>query len=291
MSGARVGSSTCGSELIGSLEDGTLMRWLAPTPRPLSLAPPARWMCPAALARPVQVPDVSHLFNSCREPVRGLSEAAFADAARQLAVEVAAIRAVAEVESPGEAFDEEGRPRILFERHYFHRLTGGRFARQHPELSNPGWGGYGRYRAQYGKLERAFRLDPSAALQSASWGRFQIMGEHYATLGYASPQAMVQALARSEDEHLRAFVRFLKAHPAMLRALQRKDWAGFARAYNGKGYKKNAYDAKLKAAYDRLAPAPGAAPAAGAAPAPAPAAAPAPALPGVQPPVPLPGPG
>lgn len=33
--------------------------------------------------------------------------------------------------------------------------------------------------------------------------------------------------------------------------LQRKDWAGFARGYNGPGYAKNRYDIKLANAYKK----------------------------------------
>lgn len=33
--------------------------------------------------------------------------------------------------------------------------------------------------------------------------------------------------------------------------LQRHDWAGFARGYNGAGYKRNNYDEKLRQAYNK----------------------------------------
>jgi hypothetical protein len=184
-------------------------------------------------------------------PRRGLSEAALAAAAQDLGVDVAALQAVAEIESAGSGFDEEGRPQILFERHYFHRLTRGRYDKAHPDISHPTRGGYGRLRAQYSRLERAYRLHARASLQSASWGRFQIMGAHYAKLGFDSPQEMVQAMARSEEEHLRAFVALLKTMPAARAGLVSHDWAKFARAYNGKDFAENRYDTKLKAAYER----------------------------------------
>ncbi|MCY7315094.1 MAG: N-acetylmuramidase family protein [Rubrivivax sp.] len=38
----------------------------------------------------------------------------------------------------------------------------------------------------------------------------------------------------------------------MHRALQRQDWASFARAYNGPGYAQNNYDTKIAAEYNRL---------------------------------------
>jgi hypothetical protein len=34
--------------------------------------------------------------------------------------------------------------------------------------------------------------------------------------------------------------------------LQKKNWAGFARGYNGPSYSKNAYDVKLAQAYSKL---------------------------------------
>ena len=37
----------------------------------------------------------------------------------------------------------------------------------------------------------------------------------------------------------------------MLKALKAKDWAGFAKLYNGKNYQINDYDTKLVAAYRR----------------------------------------
>jgi hypothetical protein len=204
-------------------------------------------------------PDVEFLFLLCGAPVRDLAVADYEDAARVLEVEVAAIQAVAEVETVGAAFDDAGRPTILFERHIFHRETGGRYSRRHPDLSNPVPGGYGRYSEQYLRLERAFRLDASAALKSASWGRFQIMGFNHARAGFATVQRFVKAMTASEREHLLAFVAFVKSDPKALVAIRDKDWAEFAARYNGKSYRKNDYDTKLEVAYKKfLRSAPGA---------------------------------
>lgn len=97
-------------------------------------------------------PFVESLFNSCRMPLTGIDEQAYEDAAKQLEVEMAVIKAVANVETKSSAFDKEGRPTILYERHYFHRLTQGRFSKKirtsrirHPgatessRLSTPSW--------------------------------------------------------------------------------------------------------------------------------------------------------
>ena len=56
----------------------------------------------------------------------------------------------------------------------------------------------------------------------------------------------------SEAEQLLAFVRFVKVNK-LDDELRRKDWAGFARGYNGSGYAKNSYDKKMKTAYEKFA--------------------------------------
>jgi hypothetical protein len=195
-------------------------------------------------------PDLSYLFTRTLDPQRGLADDDFAAAADSLGIEVAMIKAVAQVESPRGPFDPKGRPEILFERHYFHRLTSGAFDQSDPDISNSSSGGYGKFSAQYGKLQRAYALAPDAALRSASWGRFQIMGDNHQAAGFPSAAAFVQAVATSEAEHLKAFVNFVKSNSKMASALRNKDWAGFAARYNGPGYAANQYDKKLKAAYD-----------------------------------------
>uniref|UniRef100_UPI003EBFA0D9 N-acetylmuramidase domain-containing protein n=1 Tax=Pseudomonas aeruginosa TaxID=287 RepID=UPI003EBFA0D9 len=53
----------------------------------------------------------------------------------------------------------------------------------------------------------------------------------------------------SEGSQLNTFVRFIKTNPAIHKPLKSKDWAEFARRYNGPDYKKNNYDVKLAEAY------------------------------------------
>ena len=185
-------------------------------------------------------------------PAGGLTNAEYVEAARVLNCEAAAIRAVAFVETKRSPFDEQGRPTILFERHIFHERTGGKFAKDHPDLSNPVGGGYGKYSEQYGKLERAKKLDDQAAKKSCSWGAFQIMGFNHQDAGFASVDLFVKAMERSVSEHLKAFVNFIKADSVKLKALQQKDWTSFAKRYNGAGYKKNDYDTKMKTAYEQF---------------------------------------
>lgn len=177
----------------------------------------------------------------------GITEEQYVQAAKSISCEVAAIKAIVLTETPRGAFDEQGRPTILYERHYFHRLTKGKYD-SNSVLSNKSAGGYGKYSTQYEKLNEALKLDKSAALQSASWGAFQIMGANYVTAGFNSVDDFVGAM-RTLQGQLDAFVKFILHTPGLQSALQNKQWATFARIYNGNDYKKNNYDAKMARNY------------------------------------------
>ena len=174
-----------------------------------------------------------------------LSDDAWASLAKSLDVEEAALQAVAAVEAAGAGFlrGEPPRPKILFEAHAFHRLTGGRFAKQAPNLSHPTWD-RSRYAGspagEWKRLEAACNLDRPAALQSASWGMFQIMGFNYAYCGCPDVEAFVAKQHAGADEQLACFARFI-ARPPYLPALRAKQWRKFAEAYNGPAQAKNSY--------------------------------------------------
>jgi hypothetical protein len=165
------------------------------------------------------------------------------------------MRASKKVEAPRGAFDDLGRPSILFERHVFSRNTHpkGRFNAAHPDLSalsGYGRGGYGAFSAQYAKLERAYALEPEAAFEGCSWGAFQVLGENAASLGYASARAMAVELAKSEAAHLDSYVRFVKVNNlvgklAACRAGDPDSCVPFVEVYNGHGYAAFSYHHKF----------------------------------------------
>ena len=182
-----------------------------------------------------------------------LTESDYKWAATQLKCEVATIKAVADVESISGGFLKTGEPVILFERHWFHRILRKR-GKQIPsdtDIADIKSGGYKGGILEHHRLQKAVKYDRDAAIQSASWGRFQIMGFHWEVLGYKSLQEFVNAMYRSERDHLDAFVRFIKADSRLLKAVREKNWAAFANAYNGPAYRKNQYDTKMRDAYYR----------------------------------------
>lgn len=182
-----------------------------------------------------------------------LTHADYVRAAEALGCEVAAIQAVARVESSGGGFFPDGRPKILFEAHVFSRLTKGEFDTSHPHLSSRRWN-RALYRGgirEYDRLEEAKKLAPVEALSSCSWGRFQIMGFNHKAAGFATVHEFVEAMHESEGRHLDAFAAFV-VHAGLADELRRRDWAGFARGYNGPAFRENQYDTKIASAYARF---------------------------------------
>ena len=212
------------------------------------------WSCLAADA-----PQVFQQLSSL-----WIGDADFTTAANQLQCEVPAVRAVYDVESQGAGFLGL-KPKILFEGHVFWRLLQAAgedpasLQAANPDILYPTWtrqyykGGLG----EYDRLDRASAIDKSCAQQSASWGLFQIMGENWQNLGYASIDDFVAKMYANEREHLFAFCRFVQWKSVkgqkLVEYLQSKDWADFAFGYNGSAYKDNAYDDKLAAAYSKYA--------------------------------------
>jgi hypothetical protein len=205
-----------------------------------------------------------------------LTEENFREAARVLRCDVAAIKAVAEVESAGDGFLRDGRVRILFEGHQFFRYSKGAFARSHPTLCHPKWTRDNyvkgppevRGAGELARLEQAIKLDRIAGLMSASYGKFQIMGFNFALCGFRSVEEFYQAMQVDEGQHLQAFCGYVKA-VRLDDELREHRWADFARRYNGPEYLKNRYDTKLAVAHakyltQRVRPVAAAAAAAGA---------------------------
>ena len=180
-----------------------------------------------------------------------ISEQAYQNAAKQLGCEVAAIKAVAEVESSGGGMLPDGKPKILFEPHIFWlELVERGIKPVRSDICYPKWqtGKYGSVNAQHGRLERATAINREAALESCSWGMFQIMGFNWGKTGVKSLQEFVNEMYKGEDAQLQLFVNYI-IRVGLADEIQSKRWAAFASQYNGKGYAKNKYDTKLAAAY------------------------------------------
>jgi len=180
--------------------------------------------------------------------------------AKKYGFEPAALKAVAFVESGGTFFwtvDGKALPPIRPEVHKFYQFLSGKkrdeAVRQglaHPQMNGisipNSWAG------RYDFFERMCRIDEAAAIKATSWGIGQVMGFHYDFLGFASPQELKKYACSGIEGQMELMCRFINKNPAINAALKNKNWAAFAKGYNGPAYAKNKYDKKLKEAYEKF---------------------------------------
>lgn len=199
-----------------------------------------------------------------------LTESDLEAGAKRLGVSVTVIKAIAEVETMGDGFLADGRPKILFERHRMYFYLSQKFGKgladkkmkAQPSIVNTATGGYRGGSAEYIRLSSAKLVDEECALQSASWGRFQLMGENWKDLGYTSAQEFVQQHYENESLQFEAFLRYCEVKSGtvdgkkwtLINALQQENWHVVFTLYNGKSYKKLGYDTKFLRVMNRLDP-------------------------------------
>lgn len=175
-----------------------------------------------------------------------------------LDVAASALFAIVEVESAGKTgvvVNGKFKPVIRIEGHYFYdRLSGEKRKRAVREgLAHPYAGRVKNPRSQtarYEMLDRMKAIDEDAALESCSWGVGQVMGANWEHLGYPSVQALVEEAMSGVAGQVRVMIEFIKANH-LVDELRNRNWAGFARAYNGPAYAKHGYHTKMARAYQR----------------------------------------
>jgi peptidoglycan hydrolase-like protein with peptidoglycan-binding domain len=165
-------------------------------------------------------------------------------AAEELGMPIEILLTIEAVESGGRA------TAIRFEPHVFLRKRKD-LKDQVPFTKGPR--GYSITRSETNKaaFEHAFRLDPKAAVESTSFGLYQVLGGHllkiYGTPGggvdnfYADPVKVSYQLLAS----------WFKASPKALQAALDRDWEQLARRYNGPGQVPH-YSAALQREYAKV---------------------------------------
>lgn len=187
------------------------------------------------------------------------------DRAARIGCEAAALAAIVYVESGGNGFSSSGRMIIRFENHVFKpRLNDDvTFAGHYMYDSSSNWLGHywraftadawstfhGSQNLEWTVLQFSQDLNDGAALLSASYGAPQIMGFNYASIGYASVQAMFLDFSNSLQAQMDGMISFIKGRSTCLAGLRTNDFTTFASCYNGAG-QAAAYGANIQAAYD-----------------------------------------
>jgi len=194
------------------------------------------------------MPAIADTFIGTGTP---LSQQGFDTIAGTLAVNATSLWALLTVETRGFGYLADRRPKILFERHVFHKRTGGRFSATNADISSPNSGRYSPLgTGEYARLTRAIALDRGAALESASWGLGQVMGFNASKLQYPNVDEMIASCLQSEDAQLEGSSRFILDNPALAAAFRAKNWAKVAFFYNGEQFARNQYDVKLERYHD-----------------------------------------
>ena len=182
-------------------------------------------------------------------------------------IDVACAISVLCVESSGYGFQQSNQNRMVirFENHKFWKYWGktnpdlfsrhftyrkGEAWKDHKWRPDPSalWESFhGNQEKEWQVFNFACTLDDDAAKLSISMGAPQIMGFHYARIGYPNVDAMFDGFSRNIGEHIRGLFGFLDA--PMLNALQNLDFEDFAGRYNGSGQKQK-YGELIRQHYD-----------------------------------------
>ncbi|MDE6291189.1 MAG: N-acetylmuramidase family protein, partial [Muribaculaceae bacterium] len=178
-----------------------------------------------------------------------LTEEDFKIVANELGVEIAAIKAVVKIEAGPklQGFWAPGVPVANYVQSLFNKYKGKGQGRKLKDAKVPsGLSGYAL--KEWTSLTNARKINADAADMGTYWGMFQIGGFNYKLCGCQSVEEMVAKVCKSEFSQLEMFAVFIR-NSGMLEALQKKDWATFARKYNGPAYAKRGYHTRMAKEY------------------------------------------
>jgi hypothetical protein len=162
------------------------------------------------------------------------------------------LRAIIEVETGGKGFADNGKLLIQFEPKWFKReapyAPSGKWSVNKVDVQSREWEAF----------NDAYAKNANAAMSATSIGLPQIMGFHWATLGYPSVGAMWDDFKTGLPAQIKALVRFIQTDAKLARAVAQKDWHLIASIYNGAGYAELAarigrepYNISLRKAYEK----------------------------------------
>ncbi len=164
-----------------------------------------------------------------------------------------AICAFISVETGGLGFDSKtGKIIIQFEPAWFRKKTpfapSGLWSVNKVDVQSKEWEAF----------NNAFSINPDSAMQSTSIGLGQIMGFHYARLGYKSVGEMWDDAKKGLDRQIWQICKFIATDIKLQSALKANDWDGVATIYNGSGYKalaakygREPYDVSMEKAFNK----------------------------------------
>ena len=189
-----------------------------------------------------------------------LTDRDYEEVASELGIEVAAMKAVVDIEA-GRAhrgFWAEGKPLINFDLSVYrtmaarHKINLAKYTNTHPLIFNrPDTKRFGSQQAAVqARLDQAMEIDSVSAIEGTFWGMFQIGGFNWRQCGTDSPLEFMELMSRSERDQLALFGEFI-TRTGLLPYLKEKNWSAFARGYNGPSYAARGYHTRLASAYSK----------------------------------------
>ena len=184
-------------------------------------------------------------------------------AATVAGIDPAALLSVVEFETNGAPFEVDGRtPTLLYERHVAFREAAKvgkniQSAFIKAGLAIPRWSKSTQYKDErtsalrLALITRARALHEEVTNASASWGLGQTLGNQFEELGFESATDLVEYMTEGGlTAQIKVLIAEIKAK-SLVKALNTKDFATFARRYNGASYAQNQYDTRMAAAFKR----------------------------------------
>lgn len=225
----------------------------------ISLCAACFWCCSAAGSTNRNATDKTANEAAAADTVptiQRLTDDDYREVAENLGVEVAAIKAVVDIEAgrTHQGFHAPGLPLVNFDLTMFKRFAGrkglnlAKFYKSHPTVFNRN--GRLTQNVQHERLRAARSIDNTTAIEGTFWGMFQIGGFNWKKCGAADINEFVERMSRSERDQLELFGEFI-TNTGLLTHLKNKNWTAFARGYNGASYAKRGYHTRLAASYAR----------------------------------------
>lgn len=196
--------------------------------------------------------DLDSLGSDEEDRYFHLTEADFILVAEELDIEVAAIKAVVEIEAGAEmkGFWAPGIPVINFDKTMFAKYGSKVKSKKGAKDEKVPEGLTGYAKKEWTELINARKQNAMGANMGTFWGMFQIGGFNYEMCGCKDVNEFVRRMAFSELEQLQLFAVFI-SNNGMVSYLRKKDWKGFARRYNGPSYAKRGYHTRMEKAYKK----------------------------------------
>lgn len=182
-----------------------------------------------------------------------LTDEDFRLVADELGVEVAAMKAVVSIEAGAgmKGFWAPGIPVVNFDPSMYRKFASKAPSKVGDKGAKVPEGLTGYALKEWTQLTNARKTNAQGADMGTFWGMFQIGGFNYKLCGCKSVPEFVERMSYSELEQLELFAHFIE-NTGILKHLKNKDWAKFARAYNGPSYARRGYHTKMANAYRKF---------------------------------------